>query len=128
MKENKTTKKEFTREELLNFLKNKNVIINNNISDYVLKKQVNDFNRNFEIKLNEEEMASLNESAKIVVMRECYITLEITKKDGVYNVDIKNNFSVFEPKEKELNKRKQLEEENAQLKEMIKQLQAKVKA
>lgn len=123
-----TQKQEFNRKEVIEELRKNNVIINDNISDYVLKKQANDFGRNFEIRLNDDELTSLNDSAKIVVMRECFLTLEITKNEGVYNINVVNDFSVFEPKQKEVSKRKQLEQENEYLKEMIKQLQAKVKA
>lgn len=123
-----TQKQEMKKEEMITFLKSKNLIVSESASDYVLKKQVSDFARDFDIRLNEEEISSLSKNSKIVVMREYYLTFEIVKTDNDYTINVLNDFSVFEPKLKELSKRKQLEEENASLREMIKQLQSQVKA
>lgn len=123
-----TKKQELTRNEMLEILKSNNLVVSESVSDYVLKKQVNEFSKSFDIRLNEEELTSLNANSKIVVMREYYLTFEIVKNENEYDINVLNEFSIFAPKEKEISKRKQLEEENAQLKEMIKQLQAQVKA
>lgn len=126
----KTIKKEEILKELERLSITDNLVFSSDLSDFNLNKIYSNYRQNVNIRLNEQETKALNEQHKIVLVRECILTFEIVKNEDVVNVECVNDFGAFEKVEKValLSEKKKLQEENENLKEMIKQLQAKLKA
>lgn len=126
----KTTNKQQILKELENLSASENLVFSPELSDFNINKIFTNYKQDVCIRLNEHETKALNEKKQIVLVRECVLTFEISKEENEVNVKCLNNFGAFEKVEKValLSEKKRLQDENAYLKEMIKQLQAKVKA
>ena len=124
----KTTQKQEIMKELERLSASENLVFSPELSDFNLNKIYSNYKQCVNVRLNDNETTALNKTNKIVLVRECILTFEIVKTENSVSVKCLNDFSVFTPKEKEISKRRQLEEENATLREMIKMLQSQVKA